>query len=548
MQPSIKQFLILSCTLLFASLHAATTDQCPTFTCNAELCKSQLLPFSAGENRARDYSQIPRFQYHPDQEEFNWYITAAVEYQQNFNQHELGSYFFPTGNNTITVGPNGAPDTIIRNVDIGLSDTFQGTFTIRPTIKNIIFEPSLYLGLDRWCENLWLWTKIPMVNSRWKLDCCETNSSLGGTFFAQVSEMQHGLSTQVPASGTHQIEQALNGSLVWGDKITPLNAARFICCNNNITAIADLPVHLGYNFVSKDAGYFGLYLRTAFPTGRQNHHRSVFDARVGYNRWQLGVGLNTGLRVYEHSDDTSLNLLIDTYIVHLFNRSECRVFDLAQNGCFSRYLLMKEADVNGNYTGRLANFVDIFTACVESKIPWAIDGLFFLEFRHYGWNVDIGYEVKSRAHEDFVPCATTVTVCDPCTEDCCNTKSCATCTPNQCCPNSIAQKQYGIKGTLLVDAVGTPVTTANTSNIQTAGPQDAAPILISTQNITTKLDFQHAKMPGITSHKVWGSFGYSWEDREYPIFVSVNAEGEFGDSRKVVNMWGCWFKIGATYY
>jgi hypothetical protein len=200
---------------------------------------------------------------------------------------------------------------------------------------------------------------------------------------------------------------------------------------------------------------------------------------------------------------------------------------------------MKEADVNGNYTGRLANFVDIFTTCVESKIPWEIDGLFFLEFRHYGWSFDAGYEVKARAHEDFVPCAPVAKVCDPCTQDCCN---------SDCCPNSIGQKKYGIKGTLLVDAVGSPMTTASTSTIAKAGPQDPAPIFISTQNLTRLLDFQNAQLPGITSHKVWGSLGYTWENHEYPFFVTVGAEGEFGESNKVVNMWGCWFKIGATYY
>ena len=38
----------------------------------------------------------------------------------------------------ITVGPNSVAGVDVSNVDIGLSETFYGTLTINPRIRNII--------------------------------------------------------------------------------------------------------------------------------------------------------------------------------------------------------------------------------------------------------------------------------------------------------------------------------------------------------------------------------------------------------------------------
>src|SRR5579859_3373889 len=179
-----------SCTSNTSNVNCVDATCSTTLNCGNVTCKSRLLPFSQGENRARDYTNVVPYQFLPDQKDFNWYVAAAVEYQQNFKRDELGEYFFPNGTNTITVGPNAGIGVDMRGTDIGLSDTFQGTLTINPKIQNIIAEPSMYIGLDTWLPNAWFWFKIPIVNSRWKLDCCETTSMQGGQFFAP-SEMSN---------------------------------------------------------------------------------------------------------------------------------------------------------------------------------------------------------------------------------------------------------------------------------------------------------------------------------------------------------------------
>src|SRR5579859_6722354 len=155
--------------------------------CGNVVCKTVFLPFSQGENRARDYAGIDYFKYVNNPDETSWYFTADIAYEENFKRDDLGAYFFPNGTNTLNVGDDKFIDplsnTDVSNFEILLSFTFVGALTINPRIRNVIAEPTLYIGLDRWAEGLWLWTKLPITNTRWFLDCCETVSTQGGQLF-----------------------------------------------------------------------------------------------------------------------------------------------------------------------------------------------------------------------------------------------------------------------------------------------------------------------------------------------------------------------------
>src|SRR5579859_4423880 len=75
-----------------------------TEVCGNVVCKTVFLPFSQGENRARDYAGIDCFKYVNNPDETSWYFTADIAYQENFHKSKLGAYFFPNGTNTLTVG------------------------------------------------------------------------------------------------------------------------------------------------------------------------------------------------------------------------------------------------------------------------------------------------------------------------------------------------------------------------------------------------------------------------------------------------------------
>src|SRR5579859_4842594 len=547
-----------------------------TEVCGNVVCKTVFLPFSQGENRARDYAGIDCFKYVNNPDETSWYFTADIAYQENFHKSKLGAYFFPNGTNTLHVGPDQSPfltTTPDPTVDVSgfevlLSSTFDGTLTINPRIRNVIVEPTLYVGLDKWVEGAWFWTKIPITNTRWFLDCCETDSNPGGQYFDPTTTpflFTHAtIQSLAPAFGTeNQIQQYFGGELTVGDYHCPLKSGKMICCESNLTAIADIPMHLGYNIIRKDNGYLGIYFRAVFPTGKVKNRQSLFDATVGYKRWQFGIGTNVGTKLYE-KNDTSLSLVADGYYTHIFKDSQCRLFDLTSNGCFSRYLPMFEGmesvttdtttdlrTTNVLYTGKITPVANVFNVCVGSSFDWNFDGVVFLEGKHKGWIADLGYEVKARSREDLHFQAASSHICDPCMEDC-----------GDCCSlpaTGIGTYQYAIKDGLPAPQVNTSllfqdtdtrssISGASINNVVAQGSfVDVPTVFLNAQNIESQLDYCSGQIPAALSHKLWGHIGYTLEDYEHPITLGIGAEGEWGHSNKALSLWGIWGKAAIAY-
>lgn len=553
-----------------------TTGNCGI---NYSTCQPILLPFSQSENAARRFAGVGHLQNIGDIRTFNFHFDFNVEYQQNFDRARMGQYFFPNGTNTILVGEDhtvsGTAD--VRGSDLGLSESFQGLLTINPQIQNAIFEPVVYVGFDNWVPGLWADMTLPIVYTRWTLDACETNIAPGGSAFTppsisapplsaldtytvvQNSMKNGGASPSVGAIpsptvqsdigvatpvGARSICQAFSGT-TWGDKTTPLRAGRIPCCQPSIkTGVADIPVQLGYNFVQREVVYFGLFARAVFPTGRINNQGSIFDATIGYNRWQLGCGAQGRLMLYEKNGESFINFYANMYVTHIFSRSECRVFDMANRGCWSRYLLMKEADANGNYTGKLVNFVDMFTCCVSSRFDWNFDALAYFDIQHKGWNWQFGYEGKARDKEKF---GCDLRLCNPCNDSL------------DCTESSIGTRQYGVKGPQIIGGIGSKVfdaadTTINTFGVQavpfqTPGGAQIVPLvqpngnLINAANFQNYINVESAVIPLAVAQKFWSHAGYTWDRKNHPIAVGLGFEIDWGNFNQAPQFWGVWGKF-----
>jgi hypothetical protein len=567
MKLTLKALLALG---LFASMGTVSTVALADGCCGEEDdsdcgsgCRTKFLPISVGENRARDYVEVTRFQFLPNQDDWNWHASVAIEYQQNFDRCRLGKYFFPT-NNTLTAGGCGVAGVDIRAVDLGLSSTINATLRIEPKITNWVIEPALYVGLDRWIEGLWFWFKVPVAHTRWNLDCCETRTANGGATFnpaptgagASSTNKQEALKSNlapyttnstatVCSVGATTLTAALAG-VAFCDA-SALCAGKIECCGSSKTRVADLPIHLGYNFINQDNGYLGIYGRLVLPLGNRAEADRLFAPAIGYGRWQLGAGLNGRIQLYDKDEDTQVNLFGDLSATYIFKRSECRVFDMAGLGCMSRFTLLKEADTNGNYTGNLVHFADLFSACVKSGFSWNIDGLLFLDLKHKGWNVDLGYEFQYRNKEKIdCDCLSRCNACDDCNS--CGDSWFGGSSCNKA--TSLGGKSYGVKGTLDLDGIGNKVTTASTTKINACtavGGADANPVLINDGNFTTYLDLDSGRIPSATSNKIWANVGYTWSDRDYPVSLGAFGEVAFGRSHKALRIWGIGAKAAIAY-
>jgi hypothetical protein len=566
MKLTLKVLLSLG---LVASMSGTVLADCSNGNCDTDCdssCKTVFLPFSQSENLARDYAGVTRYQYLADADDWNFYGSIAVEYQRNFDRCRLGRYFFPT-NNTLSVGPCDEDGVDVRSVDLGLSSTFRATLKIEPRVRNFIVEPALYVGFDRWVSGLWATIKLPIVNTRWELDCCETVSSAGGAFFNPDNLTSSPFTAQRPEEsllsnpnflpgstptsvqtkvGATSLKDALTG-VTFGDKKVALKCCKILCCSDSKTAVADIPLNLGYNFINQDSGYLGLYGRLVIPTGRHGDSDSIFTPRVGYDHWQLGAGLNGRLQLYDKDEETKLNAILDLNVTHIFRKKECRCFDLKDLGCMSRFALLKEADKDGNYTGNLVNFADIFTVCVKSKFNWNFDGVIFLDLQHKAWNFDLGYELKHREKESSIDCSC-LTLCE--CSDCDSCDDSGWFSSGSCNERHLNGKSYGVKGTLALDGVGQPVTTASTTKINActaAGDADTTAVLMDAGNIANFIDLDSGRIPSATSHKIWGNVSYNWTDRDYPVTAGIFGEVEFGSSRKALRLWGIGAKAAVAY-
>ena len=580
--------------------HAFADDNCCATTCNSDCsdtythygcakeqyacARPDILPFSQGENRARDYVGQGHLMNIDGLEDWNWVKAAALEYNHSFSKEKLGSYFSPacecTNGNQFVVGENTDSTIDIRAEDLGMSPTFRGTLELKPKIENLIFEPSLYLGMDRWLEGMFMWTKLPITHTIWTMETCETTTQPGHHSFIEnlmdVDTIQgqqtisfSGTTTtglSVAGTGTvpavnqstatlSSISQAFSGKYTFGDKDVPLQAGRIVGnCPQDKTGIADIPLHLGYNFVNGDRGHLGLYARVVFPTGTMEVNRSIFDPRIGYRRWQVGGGLQGQVRLFENDEQTtSMHFFGDAHVTHVFKSEECRLFDMKTAATYrptdtkwSRYLLMKEFEnVAGTltYNGRLRNFADVFTVCVKSGFDWLVDGLFFFNVKHKNWNFDLGYEIKARDCESF-DCPKNL--CDPCTYSDCD----------ECCTTSTV-RYFGIKGVQLVNDNRTDPTASIKRATLAAGAGVTAAlanVIATTDTLSDVVNLDSAMRPRMVAHKVFGNIGYTWDvgenkfyDNHGPIFFDLGAEAELGTKNKAVRSWGVWGKCGYAY-
>lgn len=519
----------------------SSCDSCSTSTTCANgyvTCKPDFLPFSQGENRALDYANVAHLQNLPEQEDWNWHGSLAAQYQQSFNGSRIGVYLFPNGTNKIVVGPANGSGVDVIGLHLGLSPTFQGELTICPKIKNVIITPMVYVGLDRWVEGAWLRLKVPFTHTRWELNCKETSTSPSGDFFVSAGLVSNLGPVAVKVKSIIAAFSGADGN-TWGHKTSPLYAGLLKCdCASKETGVADVPLDLGWNFVNKTKGYLGVYGRVVFPTGSYDNRRSLFDARVGYGRWQLGGGLQGRVRLYEKDEESSLNLYADVYVTHLFKKTECRVFDSKDNGCWSRYLLMKEVDSADLYTGILVNFVDKFTACAESRFDWNVDGVAFLDFRHKDWGLSAGYEVKARDCEKL--CLNDF--CDPANRKCkCDCSSDT---------DRIGTNKYGFidVSNPAVAAKGAAAgRTASNATIKTVGTPETTAVVFAKAALLAKLDLVNAAIPRAVSHKVFGNLNYTWSDMDYPVSLGIGGEAEFANDNKALDLWGVWAKVAVAY-
>ena len=339
----------------------------------------------------------------------------------------------------------------------------------------------------------------------------------------------------------------------------------FPCGRQQKTAVANIDLILGYNFLMNEAAHAGIFLFTLIPTGTVPRSKIIFEPIVGNGRlWGIGPGIYGHFDLLRHNYH-SLGIWFEGVLTHQFKDIQDRSFDLIGHGPLSRYMLLKEFDKDDHYEDSLFNAIDFSTRAVEVGGSVRTDAAVKLSYYYDRWGFDLGYNVYARSKEKLR------------LEDTLH-------------PSDLNNRHFGIKGTEgvcyrilntrtgeVLDRMPILNSTQNRATIHQGAPVDnPQPIVLENPNnvaitwdspttgtlkiaqqsnppiiiSTDLLDLTSGMVPHQLTHKVFGHISYTALDRCWEPQFGIGGEAEFDGRSEILsglNQWGIWFKLAISY-
>ena len=566
------------CIALFACPMKA--EQCPGITykknklCPEKKCVSPcglrtlFLPRFQGSNMARHLAGWK--EYLPGCDGRAWgNLSLALEYSHSFKGDRIAQYLF--GSTQLHFSGSQVVDrnsTDLLADYFGLPTDFVGSIAFKPRIDNIILDFNYMLGLDQWCPGLYFKCNAPLAVTRWDLGihCNEVNNI--GSQDGPVFPTCYMADTPVPTELS--IRAALSGGAAFGDLKQNLMYGAFPCGRVQKTALSNIDLIVGYNFVAHEAAHASIFLLTLIPTGTVPDAKIIFQPMVGNGRlWELGPGFWGHFDIFRMNYH-SLGIWIEGVLTHQFKRFQTRSFDLVGHGPLSRYMLLKEFKADDVYNNALFNAIDYTTRATEVGGSVRLDAAVKLSYYYDRWGVDLGYNIYARSKEKL-------RIVD------------------SLHPNDLNNRHFGIKGTegvcfrILDTNTGTVInggvlnSTQNRATISQGAPVDnPAPIVLPEPNlvaitwdsptqgdlklalqsdppiiltgdqrhITDILDINSGAVPHQLTHKVFAHISYTALDRCWEPQFGIGAEAEFDGRPEIfssLNQWAVWFKWAFSF-
>lgn len=417
----------LTCSVDSTSDCSGSSDNCMN---NFKQLRTAVHWRSQGANTARELVGWQWELNKPEMCENYGSAYLAFEYQRSFKSDEIAQALF--GSSVLTFEGSQVTDRTpcaLLADNFGLPTDFQGSIFFNPRIENFIVDLGFYMGLDCWYQGLYIRFHAPFVHARWNLDTnngncvkIQTGTTNEDGTPKQFAPCYMGNNATDTAS---TIKQALSGNFQFGDLTEPWCAGHFNFCRQVRNGLADIDVIVGYNFINDDCYHFGLYAQAVLPTGKKRKNLFILSPVVGNGKhFELGAGISAHTVLWS-GEDSNLAFFLEGNITHMFRSRQCRLFDLIDNGPFSRYMLLKEFTTNGTsytYANNLISATCFTNREVDVSLGVKGDFSLKLAYRWCGFGLDIGYNVYGQSREKI--------------ELLCNS-----------CPTAIDKRKFGIKGT-----------------------------------------------------------------------------------------------------
>jgi hypothetical protein len=467
-------------------------------------------------------------------EEFYGQASVSLSWQQTYNSDNLAKWFSFNGKNSMTYGNLGDGKFDINGLQFGT--TSSGSISFAPRIQNFTADIDLYFGWDEFVCGLWSRVRVPVVYTRWDMRASDTVTGAGGKYYecCNVDNIVTG-TTEVVYS---DLKSAWAGGDAFG-KVGALACGK-ICGSKNTTAIAGVHFDLGYDFIRKERGHFGVSLHSVAPSGTTPSADYMFNAVAGANNsWQIGGSVNAAYEMWNDCDgDKRLCFFLDAYVTHLFDAKQKRLMGLknaAQTATNpgSAYMVLKKFSSAAvvDVSTPLVRVADVLCSDVKVRADIMADIALMLQYDSGNYSLGLGWNFWYRSREKMKErpsiLASTYGISDnaDAMTDSYNGNIWTTTTASE----STIGKIQGTAGTTTVG--GTPTVDSTNPTFLVDGDVDECSAL----------------HPNVFTNKVFGFVGYNWKDCEWQPFVSVFGGVEFGDENKAADQWEVGVKGGIAF-
>ena len=456
-------------------------------------------------------------------EELSVVLKAQTEGGQSFSNSKLAQYFTSNGTNQMVFGPAHTATTYattdVNAINFLLSDSFQSTVVFNPEITTWVTDFAAFIDLSNWVENLHIRAHLPLQYLKQNLEMTETIAAAGAADYTNHYVINNGTT---PVAYT-SVKQAFASGAVAGDVLEAWNYG----INNgshHSTEVTDVTLSLGYNFVNRENGHFGLEFGGTFGAGRKSKALYVFEPTFG-NLGRSGVFgvLDTHAVLWTGEEDRQFAAFLNGKVGYVFANHQNRSYDLTNFGAWSRYLLVKKittvsATTTDSVYGGVDNMINIGTlhAKIGNYVTFDVSLLFDMQYNNF--NFQLGYELAGHGaekHKGFIDtiAANTYVVYSP---------QLTTDYITAAIGGNNAVSASGIENTVSSFGInGDVTTTAPTVQELITANESTVAVANSWLNVNSAL------AGAAISNAVVGAINYTWRDNDYVPCIGIYGKAEF---------------------
>lgn len=453
------------------------------------------------------------------------------EYNGSFKSGDLGKYLSPIANKTFRLGQE---DTATANAATDvysgfflLNDAYTANITFKPTSKTFTTDLNLFVGLDEFMEGMYFNVELPIVHNKRQVKITEAQVTAADDGNINTGFFAAGATTTVAYT---TFKSAMVGNLTTGAGVAAnnMNYGK-INGSQSKTKVGNVRLNLGYDFVRKENMHLGVALEALVNGNGKSKAVYMFEPSVGTGgRHGIGGRIDGHVRAWE-KDDSEINLFLQADLVHLFDATELRSYDLTANGTWSRYLLFKEwlsANLNdaGNpETTAIVHGVNFTTLNAKIGMDLMYDVNLMMSYSNSSMGINVGYGLHGHSkeeHKKWVDAFTT--------------------------------KYYGAWSPDDAD-MDTAVNHLLSTNIKIDGGNGSSAAVTTATAVTTNtvvladLDKNSGLQPSSMVHNVFGDVNYKWEDHEWEPCLGVGGSAAISSNNKGLSQWGVFFHGGICF-